>query len=323
MKLGLLTVLFALSAGALCGAESVKATKPAPKTQNNLTSLTDCFKPPSNGWPENPAKGTSGLIPVDGLTEKILAPLNNPALIGKALSTDLPVERGLITAVPDDYSRDRAYPLVIVLHGGPGRPESMLNMAPSLVKHGAIVVFPASLRDVLLEWNYPHSGMYLLRVIQQVAKSYHLDPKRLYLTGFSMGGGGTWYEGAVLHDLWAAICPMAGWYRPDDGRDNTLLKSVPVYCIHGDQDHNVPIDCARAAFAELAKLGNKDCFLLERPGVAHDFPTPEQFETMWDWMFKHQRASPANMKAAVTTLADSAKGEWTPVGDLLGTYNVK
>ncbi len=104
------------------------------------------------------------------------------------------------------------------------------------------------------------------------------DPSRLYLTGHSIGGHGTWHLAANDPDRFAAIAPSAGWvsfhtyageretgkwtnlWHAADGSSNTLglidnLKQLPIYIIHGEKDDNVPADQARKLIAALKKAG--------------------------------------------------------------------
>ncbi|MBI3830157.1 MAG: dienelactone hydrolase family protein [Planctomycetes bacterium] len=284
------------------------------------------FEAPKTGWPADAKKGLVKAVPVEGITEDVLK------TIEKAGGMKLPSPDGKAPTplyhmvVPADYSPEKAWPLVLVLHGGPGRADNLLGVfGGRLSKRGAIAVFPQSLRDVLLEWNYPHEGMYLLDIVKQVAKTYRIDPKRVYLIGHSMGGGGTWLNGAVLRNVWAAIGPMSGWYKPTPAPDPALYKDMPAYFIHGDQDHNVPVQLSRMADKELKQAGNTNYVYVEMPGVGHDVPRyGEEMDKLCDWILKQTKPAPADLKTAEADLLKWAgKFGWSPEGSPVGSYKEK
>ena len=135
--------------------------------------------------------------------------------------------------VPKDYSPKTAWPLMVVLHGGPGGngPDDIIAFYNQVPRKGVITVLPNALsRTKLLEWNYPNEGEYLIFTVRQIAQTYQIDPRRIYLTGVSMGGGGTWANGAILHDLWAAISPVAGYYKPDAPPESTRRSTGSRAC---------------------------------------------------------------------------------------------
>lgn len=284
------------------------------------------FEAPKAGWPADAKKGLVKAVSVEGITDDVLK------MIEKAGGMKLPCPDSKAPTpiyhmvVPADYSSEKAWPLVLVLHGGPGRADNLLGVVGGrLSKRGAIAVFPQSLRDVLLEWNYPHEGMYLLSIVKQVAKTYHVDPKRVYLIGHSMGGGGTWLNGAVLRNVWAAIGPMSGWYKPTPAPAPSLYKDMPTYCVHGDQDRNVPVQLSRMADKELKQAGNTNYVYVEMPGVGHDVPRyGEEMDKLCDWILKQTKPTPADLKIAEADLLKWAgKFGWTPEGSPVGSYKDK
>src|SRR5262249_57751359 len=82
-------------------------------------------------------------------------------------------------------------------------------------------------------------------------KTYAIDPKRVALTGFSMGGEGTWYIGSRHQDLFTAVIPIAG--RPAGSTD----WKIPVCVIHSKKDQVVPIGPAEQHVKALRAKGAK------------------------------------------------------------------
>ena len=95
----------------------------------------------------------------------------------------------------------------------------------------------------------------VLATIQQVGRRYHVDPDRIFLTGMSNGGIGTWLIGMHHAPLFAGLAPMAS------GLDEVLmpflanLRNTPVYIIHGAKDQVMPVELSRSISRELTSLG--------------------------------------------------------------------
>ncbi len=248
-------------------------------------------------------------------------------------------------AVPKDYSAEKAWPLFVVLHGGPnGSPDQIVSyFRGGLMSQGGISVYPNALVNQLLDWNYPHSGQYILSIIQQVARTYNVDTRRIYLTGVSMGGGGSWVQGALLKDVFAAIGPISGWYGASQSPDVKLLKDMPIYAMHGKKDRAVPSTRSRMALGQLKAIGRKtavftdepsnedltgqDCILREIQEAGHNCFEPwkkrgsVELGRMTGWMLAQKRDEPADFEAAGKLLA--AHGQrfgWKPVGSPIGQF---
>ncbi len=157
-----------------------------------------------------------------------------------------------------------------------------------------------------------------LEVLQIAQETFRPDPSRIYLTGHSMGGHGTWFLGATYPDKWAAIGPAAGYASlkdygsadgriPDSARSETerlLLRSgnqsdVPrlasnyqplgVYILHGDSDRVVPVTYARQ-MREILGTFHKDFSYYEYPGGEHWFGDQSvDWPPMFDYFKWHQR----------------------------------
>ncbi|MBL8824156.1 MAG: hypothetical protein JNJ77_16340 [Planctomycetia bacterium] len=135
-----------------------------------------------------------------------------------------------------------------------------------------------------------------IAIMDAVIKQYDIDIKRLYLTGISMGGNGTW-ENAIAHaDRWAAIAPVCGYvskmgnFYP--GLDVEKLKSIaklPCWCFHGDKDGPVNVKHSRDALRILWSAGGHPNYT-EYPGVDHEcwdraYGNPE----LYKWFLGHSK----------------------------------
>lgn len=297
-------------------------TAQAPAEQPN--AAVGPSQAPPGGWPKDAKTGLLKKVVLEGIP--------NPAAFYHL-------------GVPKEYTSEKEWPLVLVLHGGPGgNADNLVTVFQGFFQQkGAVTVYPQALEKQLLAWNYPEHGAYFLQIIRQVGKTYRIDPKRIYLVGHSMGGGGAWCMGAVLSDVWAGIGPLSGWYLATPRPPTEWLKEMPIYAIHGDRDPAVIPQNSQQAVQILAKLGVKTRTLKELPeakdfgdanfiyremqGVGHDVFQPwkerggPELAQLSAWLLAHQRAHPADLTAAEKRLTTWGKQfGWSPEGGPLGKY---
>jgi predicted peptidase len=153
-------------------------------------------------------------------------------------------------AIPAGYTPDRPVPLVIALHYGGevtpyfGKPYLTNLVEPGLRKLGAIIVAPDCNRG---RWTSPGAEADVLALLDHVQKTWATDPQRTLLTGYSMGGMGTWAIAARHQDHFTAALIVAG--RPQDASAEVSWL-IPVYVIHSREDQVVPLKPT----ADLVKL---------------------------------------------------------------------
>jgi predicted peptidase len=195
-------------------------------------------------------------------------------------------------------------PLVLCLHGAGGNTAAANALAdPEMQKkHPCIVVAPA-VDGTTARWVETPLGRgrdarsvvpELLECLDSIAKELAVDPARIYVTGQSMGGVGTWGLLAKHADRFAAAVPVCGIWSPDDA---PKMNGVAIWAFHGDKDPTVPVSGSRNMIEALKKAGVKpEAKYSELAGVGHGswtpaYATPE----LWDWLFA-QRREPANAK---------------------------
>jgi predicted peptidase len=132
-------------------------------------------------------------------------------------------------------------------------------------------------------------------LLDHVTTKYRVDKKRVYLTGLSMGGYGTWSLGVTQPERFAAIAPICGGGSRIDlilgSRDQAAaLKSLPIWAFHGAKDPVVPLDESERMVAALKKAGGKDVKLTVYPNAEHNswtetYNNPE----LYDWFLQHNR----------------------------------
>jgi predicted peptidase len=212
--------------------------------------------------------------------------------------------------VPKDYSADKPWPLIVFLHGAgergdDGVAQTQAGIGPAIVKNPerfpAIVLLPQCPKET--EWSSQIDA--LEAQMEATRGEYNIDPKRIYLTGLSMGGYGTWLWGAVKTDTFAALMPICGGGDPADiqallkvtgsnpygshaSRVRALAK-VPIWAFHGGSDSVVPPERSRT-MVEAVKAAGGNIVYTEFEGVDHNSWDPAyQSEDTIVWLLKQKK----------------------------------
>jgi predicted peptidase len=188
--------------------------------------------------------------------------------------------------VPHDYKGDKPYPLILFLHGAgetgtDGKRQAQVGLGPAIKKHeqtfGFLAVFPQSQKR---NWRADsEDGQRAIKILDQVMKDYKVDPQRVYVTGLSMGGVGTWSLAVKYPKRWAAIVPICGGGKPEDA---AKIKDIPCWSFQGEADKTVPPERSRGMIQALKEAGAQPKYT-EYPGVGHNswdkaYGTPELYE---------------------------------------------
>jgi predicted peptidase len=119
-----------------------------------------------------------------------------------------------------------------------------------------------------------------------LCKEYRIDTDRIYLTGVSQGGYGTWDLISRKPELFAAALPVCGGGDPAQAEK---LAKLPIWAFHGDADRLVPVERSRDMIAAIKKAGGKPEYT-EYKGVGHDSWTPTyKNDEVLDWLFKQKK----------------------------------
>lgn len=160
-------------------------------------------------------------------------------------------------SVPPGYNAREPRPLVVALHpGGPRTPYYGLSfmrgiVSPALRDLGAIMIAP-DCPSTARSWSDPEAERAVLALIESVRKEYAIDARRILVTGFSMGGRGTWFMASRHADLFTAAIPIAGasGEEPID-----RLGRIPTYVIHSRADQVIPFEPDERTTRDLETLG--------------------------------------------------------------------
>ncbi|MGB9789502.1 MAG: prolyl oligopeptidase family serine peptidase [Thermotoga caldifontis] len=165
--------------------------------------------------------------------------------------------------VPKDVDPEKKYPLVVFLHGGGERGTD--NYVQLASNRGAVVwaeprhqlVHPCF---VLAPQCPPNSFWSLdtiravVNLIKKLMEEYNIDEKRVYVTGLSMGGAGTWTAIMEFPELFAAAIPICGM---GDVNKVERIKDMPIWVFHAEDDPVVPVVNSRILVKKLAEIGGK------------------------------------------------------------------
>jgi enterochelin esterase family protein len=129
----------------------------------------------------------------------------------------------------------------------------------------------------------------VMQMVQQTLKEEQIDTTRVYLTGLSMGGFGSFDLAIRQPDWFAAIAPICGAADPTKVG---VIKDLPIWVVHGDADAAVPVDRSRSAVNALREVGGNPVYV-ELPGVGHNSWTLAYTDNdgLVPWLFRQQRAS--------------------------------
>ena len=167
-------------------------------------------------------------------------------------------EAKYVLFVPHAYKGDKPYPVILFLHGsgervGGSKEPVEVGIGRAIKKREKdfpfLVVIPRAERS----WRADsEDGKRVLAMLAEVERDYKVDPKRVYLTGLSMGGMGTWSMAIAYPDMWAAIVPICG---RGDTKQAAKIKDIPCWCFHGDADPAVKVEGSRSMIAAIKEAG--------------------------------------------------------------------
>jgi len=125
----------------------------------------------------------------------------------------------------------------------------------------------------------------VLDVVAEVRRAYRIDPGRIYLTGHSMGGYGTWSVAMSHPELFAAIAPVSGGGNP---AGMAKIAKIPELVVHGDDDKTVSVEQSRKMVSAAKALGVEIKYV-EIAGGDHLSAALRTFTDVFDWFDAHKR----------------------------------
>ena len=224
--------------------------------------------------------------------------------------------------VPEGWMQHDSWPVILYLHGAGERGTdgkrqtqvglgAVLRQDPNRVP--AVVVFPQCREGA--SWVDPDMEQLALLSLEQAIREFKGDQTRIYLTGISMGGQGTWYLAMKYPHRFAALAPIAGRTRPALRKlaseyifslagsplkyFQTLIERIhalPIWVFHGQQDQTVPVEETRMMVRLLRENGSSIRYT-EYPSIGHaSWESAYAEPNFFPWLFSHHEMDNGVMK---------------------------
>ena len=190
--------------------------------------------------------------------------------------------------LPKDYERKPSWPLLLFLHGKGERGDNL----ELVKKHGPpkLIAAGKTLPFIVVAPQCPSSQSWesfeLTALLDGIVEKYKVDQDRIYVTGLSMGGFGTWALAARTPGRFAAILPVCGGGDPSQAE---RIAGIPAWAFHGGKDEVVPLATSQKMIDALKKTGGNAKFTVY-PKAGHDawtetYANPQVYE----WLLQQKR----------------------------------
>lgn len=211
-----------------------------------------------------------------------------PAQKAQQLDIQIKVQMNYLLYLPKDYEKQEKVPLMVFLHGAGERGSNLdlvkVHGPPKLISQGKD--FPCIVVSPQCPANKWWESYQLVALLDDLQSKYKVDPDRIYITGLSMGGFGTWNLASTIPNRLAAIAPICG------GGDVSMarrLTKLPIWAFHGAKDGAVPLELSQSMVDAITKRGGNPKLTIY-PNAEHDswtetYNNPEFYE----WLFAQKR----------------------------------
>jgi predicted peptidase len=222
-----------------------------------------------------------------------------------------------VVYVPREFNRKQSYPVILALHGGgeygsDGLKQTTGGLARAIrlnpERFPVIVVFPQAKADNTPGWQQ-EGGKAALEALDRSIKEFRGDARRVYLTGLSAGGNGSWF--LLLHypERFAAAIVVCGFISKHKGSTSGVdypalapadatdayayvvkrVAKIPIWIFHGDADQNISVEESKKMFAALKAIST-DVQYTELPGVDHNAWDPAYSRAdVIEWLLKQKK----------------------------------
>lgn len=204
------------------------------------------------------------------------------------------VQAKYLLYLPEDYdASEEEWPLMLFLHGRGERGDDLKKVAnngpPRLVEEENhsfpfVIVSPQCPTDDWWPTNWQVAVLDSL--LTEIVTTHRIDTDRIYVTGLSMGGFGTWRLASEYPNRFAAIAPICGGGNPDYA---DRIVHLPIWVFHGAKDPTVPIEKSEEMVEALERAGGEPKFTVY-PEAKHDSWTETYNNSeLYEWFLKHKR----------------------------------
>jgi len=203
----------------------------------------------------------------------------------------------MLVKVPDGYTKIKSWPLLVVLHG--------LGDGPIIVPSidSMVQIGPFGRGD---SWYKGVGEQDVFECIELARRIFNVDPDRVYLAGFSMGGAGTFNLGLKHPDMWAACVPVCGMGNPELVSNG---RNLAFWINTGSEDEVVPARYSKRAYDKAVELGFKNWKYTEYEGMGHSFWV--DWGAIEKWLLTHKKNS--SPSAISFTSEKSERAYWAQI----------
>ena len=195
--------------------------------------------------------------------------------------------------LPEDYGTPgKKFPVILFLHGSAERgcnPDKLKEFGPFTQvardsRFPFIIVGPVCPPNKW--WSDAEVTLSVMAMLDKICTDYAVDRDRIYLTGLSMGGFGTWSLAEQYPNTFAAIAPVSGGGNPYRAKE---IKHIPAMIFHGQNDRNVPVWQAQQMAMSLTQVGG-DAKLLVYPNASHNiWGQVYSRSQLYEWFMEHTK----------------------------------
>lgn len=197
------------------------------------------------------------------------------------------VKLNYLLHLPEPYEQraDETWPLILFLHGAGERGNDIekvkIHGIPKIAERNPAFPFIACSPQCPKDSDWRIERDAVMALLDEIVTGYRVDKRRIYLTGLSMGGYGTWDLACEYPGEFAAIVPICGGGNPERAK---ALIHTPVWVFHGAQDNIVPIRESEKMVERLQAIGGDVKFTVY-PDANHNswtetYDNPELYEWM-------------------------------------------
>lgn len=219
------------------------------------------------------------------------------------VATTFVEKTGYLLYLPEQYRADttKRWPLVMFLHGSGESGEDIekvkMHGPPKMAANGKSFPFILVSPQAAIASGWDIDKLY--RLIQEIKKNYRVDASRVYLTGLSMGGFGTFSLAMKYPQEFAAIAPVCGG---GDTNNAWKLRNIATWCFHGAEDDVVP-PSASINMVNAARKYNPNIKLTLYENTNHNsWDTTYNNPAFYDWLLAQKKAGYREIKPDTETL---------------------
>jgi phospholipase/carboxylesterase len=245
-----------------------RALRHAPRAQEALYPLAATLPPVSQFFLDPSVRDVSGLIArLDGL-----APSENTGVMHGGGEPG--ARGGFSMYVPEYYTPERRWPLVMAMHGGSGNGRAFLwSWLRDARSFGAIVIAPTASGGTWALMEEDRDTPNLLRILDHVRARWNIDAGRMLLTGMSDGGTFSYVSGLEATSPFTHLAPVSASFHPflAEAADEQRLRDLPIFVTHGRLDWMFPVQLAQQAEQALSQAGARVTYR-EIDDLSHTYP---------------------------------------------------